>query len=110
MKNLIAMLGALTVSGYNLIAMAQVASPSPSASPVAKVVETLTKVDAGLPALGAYTVAAAVVLELFMRLFPSAKPLSLLYVIASVFKLVSSIFDKLGKLLDNVLQNTKKPE
>jgi hypothetical protein len=45
----------------------------------------------------------AVVLELILRVVPSAKPLSLLYAAAAILKGVGSILVKAGELLDKVL-------
>lgn len=50
----------------------------------------------------------AMVIEFTLRLIPSQKPLSILYMVAKVAKISGDILSKFGALLDKVLpQNLK---
>lgn len=50
----------------------------------------------------------AMVLEFSLRLIPSEKPLSILYIVAKVAKISGDILSKFGELLDKILpQNLK---
>ncbi len=54
-------------------------------------------------AIGVFTFA----VEMFLRFKPTAKPKSLLLLIASIFGLIGAIFMKLSGLADNLIQNVK---
>lgn len=50
----------------------------------------------------------AIVLEFVFRLFPSEKPLSVLYVVALVLRKSGELFIKGGELLDKILPQKLK--
>lgn len=50
----------------------------------------------------------AIVLEFVFRLFPSEKPLSVLYIVALVLRKSGEIFIKGGELLDKILPQKLK--
>lgn len=51
----------------------------------------------------------AFLIEMYLRFKPTAKPKSLLLLIASIFGLIGMIFTKLSGLADNFVQNIKDP-
>jgi hypothetical protein len=97
MKRLFLLITLLPVSVF-----AQSASPSP----VPKIIDALTKVDSSIPVGNAtLVVALGFIVDFLMRLVPTAQPRSVFYLIASLFDLLGSIFTKVGKVLDGVVQN-----
>lgn len=90
------------------VAVAQPASVSvPSVGD--RVVGELKAVDDKVPAaIPPWILGSLVfVIEAGARLYPSAKPKSLLLLVAAAFGLLGSIFGKLSSLLDGVVQNVK---
>lgn len=51
----------------------------------------------------------AFVVELLMRIVPTAQPRSLFILVANFFNLIGSIFTKISVLLDSVVQNLSPP-
>lgn len=74
-----------------------------------KVVGELKAVDQKIPdAIPPVAIGVLVFLiEAGARLYPSAKPKSLLLLVASIFGLIGSIFSKISGLLDGIVQNIK---
>lgn len=52
----------------------------------------------------------AIVLEFVFRMFKSAKPLSIAYLIADGFKMAGELFGKFGGMLDKVLPQRTEEE
>lgn len=89
---------------------AAVAVEQPAPVPLGdKVVGELKAVDSKIPdSIPPVAVGVLVFLiEAGARLYPSAKPKSLLLLVSSVFGLIGSIFSKVSGLLDGLVQNIK---
>jgi hypothetical protein len=76
--------------------------PSAGAGFLDKIVEFL---PSELPAWAGVLI--AFIFELLLRIWPTAKPKSLLLVVLNILKAIEKIFEKLVLLLDGILQNVK---
>ncbi len=77
-----------------------------------KAVAVLKEVDSKIPdSIPPWLVGVAsfFIGDVGLRLFPTAKPKSLILLIAAIFGLLGSIFSKLSGLADNLVQNVKDP-
>jgi hypothetical protein len=110
----------LMILMFSMCVYAQDPAVAPSAAPAApviaqsggeKAVAALKDVDSKIPvSIPAWILGSvAAVAEVGLRLYPSAKPKSLLLLIALGFSLIGSIFSKASGLLDSIAQNVKDP-
>jgi hypothetical protein len=108
----------LMIFMFSICVFAQDAQPvAVQAAPVVesggqKAVAVLKDVESKIPvSIPAWILGSiAAVAEVGARLYPTAKPKSLLLLIALGFNLIGSIFSKASGLLDSVAQNVKDPE
>lgn len=74
--------------------------PLPGQSIADKVIEFLSS--------GTGAIVVGAIVEFALRFSKSAKPLSIMYLVAGMFKMVGSVFVKLGEFLDKVLPQRLK--
>lgn len=109
----------LLILAFSACVYAEDAAIAPTMAPAApaiaqsggeKVVAALKDADSKVPvSIPAWILGSiAAVAEVGLRLYPTAKPKSLLLLIAMGFSLVGSIFGKLSGLVDSVAQNVKE--
>ena len=90
------------------LAFAQTVAPEVGAGAINALTQLNDKMPAAIP--GTVLSILVFVIEMVMRLYPTAKPKSLFIVAASGLALVGSLFIKISKLLDSVAQNLKPDE
>lgn len=105
MKHILLLFALMLVAMCSMDTFAQVvASPTPIPA-----LSFFDKILAFLPdSVPAWAlVVTAFIIEGVMRIWPTAKPKSLLLIVSSILNVLAQIFTKLSKLCDSVLQNTK---
>ena len=105
----------LMIFAFSVCVFAQDAQPVAQAPVVAAqtaAVAALQGVDSKIPAAIPAWILAVVggVAEVGLRVYPTAKPKSLLLAISAGLALLGSIFGKLSGLADMLVQNVKDPE
>lgn len=114
MRTLLAVMFVLSVSFVCLGAtttttLVPAVASTVTAEATPKIIEVLHQVDDKIPSIppAGFILIAGLILELVVRIKPTAKPASILLAISTVLSLLASIFVKTSNALDSVVQNVK---